>query len=47
MPGEDVATEVVSKSFDTMGPAAGMFLLLLAIVVGRFYLASIWIKNHK
>jgi ElaB/YqjD/DUF883 family membrane-anchored ribosome-binding protein len=47
MPGEEVATEVVSKSFDTMGPAAGMFLLLLAIVVGMFYLASIWIKNHK
>jgi hypothetical protein len=47
MPGEEVATEVVSRSFDTMGPAAGMFLLLLAIVVGMFYLASIWIKNHK
>jgi len=47
IPGEGVATEVVTQSFDTMGPAAGMFLLLLSIVVGMFYLASLWIKNHK
>jgi hypothetical protein len=47
IPGEGVATEVVTQSFDSMGPAAGMFLLLLAIVVGMFYLASIWIKHHK
>jgi len=46
MPGEDVATEVVAKSFDSMGPAAGMFLLLLAIVVGMFYLASIHLKKN-
>jgi len=45
MPGEEVATEVVTQSFDSMGPAAGMFLLLLAIVVGMFWLASIWIKK--
>jgi hypothetical protein len=47
IPGEGVATEVVTQSFDSMGPAAGMFLLLLAIVVGMFYLAAIWIKGHK
>lgn len=44
MPGEEVATEIVGKSFESMGMAAGFFLLLLFIVAGLFWLASIWLK---
>ncbi len=45
MPGETVATQVVDQSFESMGASAGMFLILMVIVLGGIWLTSIWIKN--
>lgn len=46
MPGEDLAKETVGGAWDTMGPGAALFILLLVIVVGMFFLAWTWMRSQ-
>lgn len=47
MPGEEVASKIVEQSFGTMGAAAGLLIIILFLIGGLFWLASLWIKSHN